>query len=402
MYHLVINELLSLSVTLLLFINYCLCFISVRGECGNETEEWSNDDIEDLPISVSTHTRYCFVNECTIRIKESNVLLSIINKTADWIIATNTANLFTVPVTSNNSITCCSLEDSPQNNSNANHLSFFVVITFIIICSSALNVALHLAVKELRSTSGFIIIGICGTIIIMYIAIIIIAVSQYLHRVNDNATICAVFKYIATYFLLMYTMLKAILIYFICFSDVPNLYISSLPRNRRLLNTYSLINIIATIICSVLITTFDLVKVKSGTATQDGYCTGHFVSAPGSSDYHILVPILATTTGIGIIYFIIGLTLYYLTTKRCCACSDVSEPNDIRISISLISSTSLGTLVLIILLFAGVGGDGSVMVSSISICVEQIILLIVFLTSRKTRDKLQRYLERKENHNRRN
>ena len=91
------NGLLSLSVTLLLFVNYWLCFISVRGECGSETEDWSNDDIEDLPISVSTHTGYCFVNECTIRIKESNVLLSIINKTADWIIATKIANLFTVP-----------------------------------------------------------------------------------------------------------------------------------------------------------------------------------------------------------------------------------------------------------------------------------------------------------------
>ena len=397
------NGLLSLSVTLLLFINYCLCFISVRGECGNETEEWSNDDIEDLPISVSTHTGYCFVNECTIRIKESNVLLSIINKTADWITATNTANLFTVPVISNNSITCCSLEDSPQDNSNANHFSFFAVIAFIIICSSALNVVLHLAVKELRSTPGFIIIGICGTIIIMYIAIIIIAVFQYLHRVNDNTTICAVFKYIATYFLLMYTMLKATYLFHFAFLMYQT-YISHpyQERNRRLLNTYSLINIIATIICSVLITTIDLVEVKSGTATQDGYCTGHFVSTPGSSDYHILVLILATTTGIGIVFFIIGLTLYYLTTKRCCACSDVSGPNDIRISISLISSTSLGTLVLIILLFAGVGGDGSVMVSSISICVEQIILLTVFLTSRKTRDKLQRYLERKENHNRRN
>ena len=88
-------------------------------------------------------------------------------------------------------------------------------------------------------------------------------------------------------------------------------------------------------------------------------------------------------------FFIIGLTLYYLTTKRCCACSDVSGPNDIRISISLISSTSLGTLVLIILLFAGVGGDGSVMVSSISICVEQIILLFVNCISNLKEDPRQ-------------
>ena len=274
--------------------------------------------------------------------------------------------------------------------------SLHAVIGFIIISSSFLNIVLHLAVKELRSTPGFIIIGICGTIITMYIAIIITAVFQYLHRVNDNTAICAVFKFIITYFLLLYTMLKAT--YLFHFAFIMYRTYTSRPyeeKNRRLLYSYSLINIIAIVICCVAITTIDLLEVGSGVTTDDGFCTKHFISEPGSSDYQILIPILATTTGIGIIFFIIGLTLYYLITKRFCTCSDVTGPNDIRISLSLISATSLGTLVLIILLFVGIGGDGSVMVCSISICVEQIILLTVFLTSRKARDKLWRYFERK-------
>ena len=395
-----VNGIVLLSFTLLFSINYISCSTFVRGECSSETAEWLKDNLEDIPISVLTNTEYCFINECTIRIKESNVLLNIINKTADWIAATNSTNLFTIPVTSqNNSIAYCSVEDSEwlQDSSNDNnHFIFFAVIGFTIISSSFLNIVLHLAVKELRSTPGFIIIGICGTIIIMYIATVITAVFQYLHRVNDNTAICAVFKFIITYFLLLYTMLKAT--YLFHFAFIMYRTYTSRPyeeKNRRLLYSYSLINIIAIVICCVAITTIDLLEVGSGVATDDGFCTKHFISEPGSSDYQILIPILATTTGIGIIFFIIGLTLYYLTTKRFCTCSDVTGPNDIRISLSLISATSLGTLVLIILLFVGIGGDGSVMVCSISICVEQIILLTVFLTSRKARDKLWRYFERK-------
>ena len=391
-----INRMILLFFTLLFSTNYISCSTSVRSECINETAEWSNDDLEDMPISVLTNTGYCFVNECTIRIKESNVLLNIINRTADWIAATNSTNLFTILFPSNNIIYCSQEEDTIQDNSNTNHFIFFAVIGFIIISSSSVNIVLHLAVKELRSTPGFIIIGICATIIIMYLATVITAVFQYLHRVNDNTAICAVFKYIITYFLLMYTMLKAT--YLFHFAYIMYLTYTSRPyqeKNRRLLYTYSLINIVATVVCSVVLTIIDMLEVGSGVATNDGFCTRHFISEPGSSDYQILVPLLATTTGIGIIFFIVALTLYYLTTKRFCTCGDVTGPNDIRISLSLISVTSLGTLVLIILLLAGIGGDGSVMISSISICVEQIVLLAVFLTSRKARDKLWRYFERK-------
>ena len=35
-------------------------------------------------------SQYCFVNECTIKINDSSVLLNIINKIGDWITATNT------------------------------------------------------------------------------------------------------------------------------------------------------------------------------------------------------------------------------------------------------------------------------------------------------------------------
>ena len=75
--------------------------------------------------------------------------------------------------------------------------------------------------------------------------------------------------------------------------------------------------------------------------------------------------------------FIIGLTLYFLTTKRCSACSGMTGPNDVRVSITLTSTTALGALILVvyILLLASVNENGSVMAASTGVCIEQGISL---------------------------
>ena len=85
-----------------------------------------------------------------------------------------------------------------------------------------------------------------------------------------------------------------------------------------------------------------------------------------------------------------------MTTKRFCACSGMTGPSDVRVSITLISAIALGALLLVILLLAGVAGESSVIASSVAVCVEQIVLLIVFLTSRKIQGKVQKYFEKKE------
>ena len=70
-------------------------------ECSSSMDDdkiyYYNDSVM-LPLEF-----YCFVNEHTIRIKESNVLLNVINNTGDWIIATNTTNMFTVCINGSNS-----------------------------------------------------------------------------------------------------------------------------------------------------------------------------------------------------------------------------------------------------------------------------------------------------------
>ena len=202
------SVMVSLSVILLFAINYKFCLVLAKGDCGGETDVvWLSSNFRNQSISLNG-SGYCFVNECTIRIKESNVLLNIINKTTDWIVATDSTDLFTVPVTSSHNN--CPKEDGRDITS----FTFFTVAIFIICISSSLNIILHLVVKKLRSTSGLLIIGICGTIIIGCLCTIILSVFQYLHRVNESAVICGVLKYMVIFFIALYTTLKAILTYF--------------------------------------------------------------------------------------------------------------------------------------------------------------------------------------------
>ena len=72
-----------------------------------------------------------------------------------------------------------------------------------------------------------------------------------------------------------------------------------------------------------------------------------------------------------------------MITKRCSACSGMTGPNDVRVSITLNSTTAMGTLILVVLLLASVNENGSVMAASTGVCIEQGILLIVSLTSMK-------------------
>ena len=386
----------SLSIILLLAINYKFCLVFVKGNhCGGgETDVvWSSSSFRNQSISLNEGD-YCFVNECTIRIKESNVLLNIINKTADWIAATDSTNLFTVPATSsNNSVIYCSGEDDRDIT-----LFIFYTVAFFIICIlSSLNIVLHLAVKELRSTPGLLIIGICGTMIMVQLFVITTAVFQYLHRVNGNTAICAVLKYIVESFVVLYIMLKATYLFHFIYV-MYRTYISRPyeEKNKTLLYIYSVIDVTGATVLSVLLIFLDQLRNRNASGTKNGYCTSFFFDdGTSNNNYIYLVLLFFIITAIGMVFLIIGLILYFFTTKRC-ACSGMTGPSDVRVSITLTSATALGILILVVLLLVGVNEDVSVMAASIGVCIEQATLLIVFLTSTKVRDEMMKYFQRKE------
>jgi len=79
-----------------------------------------------------------------------------------------------------------------------------------------------------------------------------------------------------------------------------------------------------------------------------------------------------------------------LITKHFCICGT----SNARVSISLSSSIAFEAILLAILFFAGVTGEGTLVASGISVCLQQATLLLVFLTSNKVRTRLKKFLKK--------
>ena len=122
-------------------------------------------DRAELIYSDTVESQYCFVNESTIRVKESDVLLNIINKTEDWITASNTTHLFTFP-TNGSETNCIYISNSSAHTPTQFHFSLklfiiSMIIDYIGITGSIITIGLHLIFKELRTTSGVLVIILC-------------------------------------------------------------------------------------------------------------------------------------------------------------------------------------------------------------------------------------------------
>ena len=359
--------------------------VSVGGACSV-----SNDELNySVTVSLS-EGHYCFVNECTIRINDSNLLLIIINSTGDLIMATNTINLFIAP---NNGTNCTSEHEDNLDDPEVGFFIFFVIVSVFIVISSFANVLLHVVIKELRTVLGRIIIVICCTIIITFSFTLITAVFQYVQRVNGNSSICASLKYIVTAFTLLYTIIKTVYLFhfgYLMYRSFKSL--SHKENDQKLLYLYGAIFIGSGLLCTCVVIVIDVVNEKTVFETHRGYCADFFRN-PGTSD-KVLIAMLALLTVIEIIFFVVAISLYYLTTKQFCACG--TGPSDVRVSITLISAIGLNASLLVILLLAGVEGESSVVAASVATCVEQLTLLFVFLTSKKVQAKMHKYLEKKQ------
>ncbi|XP_065883211.1 uncharacterized protein [Dysidea avara] len=350
--------------------------LGVIGNCSPSLLTVQYDDIDSVEI---TKSQYCFVNECTIRINDSNVLLNIINNTGDWIMATNTTNLFIAP----NTGTKCMphLEHT---------FSFLVIVGSIIISSSSINIVIHIIIKELHTVAGAMIVVTCASINISCVFQLITAVFQYLHPVHDHVWICAVSKYGVILFLFLYEIAKVTyLTHFGCLMYRSYKMVTRGINNRTLLRTYFITTVAAALFCTALIIVIDLAGDKSSlTVTSDGYCAGFFNHFAATRI--VLLFLIGTTTLLQVIIFLIAITFYLMVKKQCCG----KGPSDARVSITLMSTIGLNTILLISLLLAGVEGESTVIATSVATSVEQVTLLLIFVTYQYTRKRLWLMLQK--------
>ena len=181
-----------LRIAHILFIIVMLAPGSLGEECGSfvpDDQLHANyNDSMMIPLESC-----CFVNECTIRIEESNVLLNVINNTGDWIIATNTTNLFMIFV--NDSISTCS--SNSDHVTNLYQLDTELYVIRMIISSSGTiagvaNIVMHLMFRELRTVSGILVIFQCASI--SYVLMIsTLRTPLFYHQISTPGELCAMF-----------------------------------------------------------------------------------------------------------------------------------------------------------------------------------------------------------------
>ena len=275
---------------------------------------------------------YCFVNECTIRIKESNVLLNVINNTRDWIIATNTTNMLMIFF--NDSINNCSSDDT---GANAYQFDTTLYIVISISCSIGIiagiaNTIMHLVYKELCTVSGILIIILCIITCVGFIMNNLRFTLSY-YRIDGPEKICLMFlKFYRPFARNIYEATKTSVLLHLSYTMYRSYRVMGGRKNERsVLWRYISFIIVASIVSTamVIITVeaatnenkFDSTSIQCAYHPSDYYGEGEQLPIDAIIRFaNLLIWLLIQLVLIAII-----LVLYFLTTKQCCATSSTSR-----------------------------------------------------------------------------
>ena len=324
---------------------------------------------------------YCFVNECMIKITESDALFIVINNTGGWITATNMTNLFTTFV--NGSTNNCSA-DTGANSYQHDIVLYIIQVTVasVGVILGISNVSLHLIFKEMLTASGILIIILCISISIGFITSILRNTIVYYLQVSIPTAICTVlFDYSTMITISIYEATKTMVLAHFVYSMYRSYKLLGAPENgRSLLCKYITFISVASFLYVATVITYDVMAIRNG---FDGECVVIF-NTSDSED----------TIGFHAIYFVIlliyifaqitlavaGLILYFVTTKKCCA---TSTSKDFRVSISLAAMVGLSIILFCILLFTHSPAAITYLITSTATVLEQLILFVLFLSSNK-------------------
>ena len=149
---------------LLVYIIYIIMALILGSSCKECGSSIDDDIMYDELVTIMEP--YCFVNDCMMRIRESQVLLNIINNTGNRIIATNMTNSF--KIFANNSMTHDCLSDTTDQFDTSIYVILNIIFSIAIIAAFT-NVTMHLMFKELRTVAGILIIILCISLSIILI-----------------------------------------------------------------------------------------------------------------------------------------------------------------------------------------------------------------------------------------
>ena len=362
----------------IVYIVYVIMALIPGSSCKECASSMDDDKMYDELVTIMEP--YCFVNECMIRIKESHVLLNIINNTGDWIIATNLTNLFVI--FANDSIT----HDCSSDQFDTSLYVILNIIYSIAIVAALTNVTMHLMFKELRTVAGILIIILCISLtsILIFDAIY---TSLIYHQINIQAEICAIYIYLGVIAVNTHQTTKISVLAHFAYTMYRSYRLLGVQHNQRSwLCKYITFIIGPSAVCSSIIITLDVVVNRKGFDTSDdGQCIRLFdTSDQGGIQLSmvnvIYFAVLLIWLLLKLILATIGIILYFLTTRQCCI---TSTSRDFRVFIILAITVDISIIIFVPLLVTHVSISILMLVLLIFSAIEQVALLVFFASSSK-------------------
>ena len=324
------------------------------------------------------HVEYCFTNDSTIRSKvNTDELLTVINETGDWLVAANDIDRFVIST----NISDC--EDDVYNPD----IAIYAVQTSIYainFLSATFTISLHLYFKELQTVFGILIIMFCFFLNVDHVVTFVHNRYQFTHEVS-NGEICATFVYMRGILTFLYHATKFTLLFHFTYLMYNTYRVRSDSKrfDKKLMIKYIIFIVSLTTIYSMVVIPYDLAVTRSAFDTEGRYCAINFLDDGAS--VAIFIAQLSLIFVIELITFGIGIVFYILVSKRFCE----FKSSDIRVCFILVSTAGLNTLFFLVAYSVSGGSSGITFVaSSIGTFVEQSVLLIIFLTSKKVKNAI--------------
>ena len=377
------------ACTIAISIVVCVTMVgttAVRKNCSlvGSDDIIGNNSTELVSLNVS---QYCFVNECAVQIHGSKVLLSISEVYEDHVLVAGDSSMLYL-VSSNG--TDCLLEENDENRQVNSFLIIAVLYLFIVVLS-AINIVLHLLIKELRNVMGILIVWFCIATAVTSLLVTLRAIYTYLHQVNENTGICAAFNYLIPIFVYIRELARVMILFHFAYLMYRSHKVKGelfAANEKWLLYKYQITIIVLTVFGCITLIPYDAAASKNGFDTDDGYCTG----VPVIKGYYAIVltsqlVLLLVTQNV---IFAVGIVLYFKVTRSCCG----KITKDFRVSIALIATTGIAVAIYNILFVAGVSSYVILAAVNTSTIIEQVVFLVMFSTTKKVTDYCKRIKEK--------
>ena len=339
-------------------------------ESGEEL--MNNETVELMLLNTS---QYCFVDENAIRVDlNATTLLSIIDSNEDVIMAKAVGNDSVIFIAPLNGSRC--MDDNEDGQLSTTLYIIQMIIYSITILVAIANITLHLVVKDLRTISGLLIIILCisltGTITMAMGHLTVI-------YANNISVVCAILYNLLHALAIVNQATKLSILYQFTYVMYHSYKLKHKPEEniKKSVLKYIIFIIGSSIACFMLALAIDIGVNGRIYSDMERYCLIEY-------DYTFLYVTVvyveyATFIILQYIIFAVGLALYFLVSKNCCA----MKSTNFRVTMVLAATIGLHIILLIILIIAEVPFSILIPVVTSSSLVEQLILLIVFLSSKK-------------------